>query len=222
MSPEQVRGKEFDGRTDLFSFGVVLYEMWTGVPSISRRPTGVIFESILNRASAPVVRLNPDVPRKLDEMIGKGLEKDRNLRYQRAADVRTDLQRVKRDDVSGTKSQASATSPHFSSLRASSGYSRHGKAKVVTGVLITLALVAVAGYGVFRLLKVKAEPPFQDFTITQVTKNGKTVAAAISPAWRKFLQRSPRRMVSRVCGFGTFRQVVTLKCLRHLMFFTKT
>ncbi len=181
MSPEQVRGKELDARTDLFSFGAVLYEMCTGVLPFRGDTSGVIFESILNRAPAPAGRLNPDLPPKLDEMIGKCLEKDRNLRYQGAADVRTDLQRVKRDDVSGTKSQASATSSHFSSLRASSGYSRHGKAKLVTGVLITLALVAVAGYGVFRLLKVKAEPPFQDFTITQVTKNGKTVAAAISP-----------------------------------------
>jgi eukaryotic-like serine/threonine-protein kinase len=97
MSPEQVRAKELDARTDLFSFGVVLYEMSTGVLAFRGESTGVIFEAILSRAPVPVVRLNPDLPADLERIIDKCLEKDRNLRYQHAADVRTDLQRLKRN-----------------------------------------------------------------------------------------------------------------------------
>jgi len=100
MSPEQVRAKELDARTDLFSFGAVLYEMSTGATPFRGESTGVIFESILNRAPVPPVRLNPDLPLKLEEVINKCLEKDRNLRYQHASEIRTDLQRMKRDTES--------------------------------------------------------------------------------------------------------------------------
>jgi eukaryotic-like serine/threonine-protein kinase len=101
MSPEQVRGKELDVRSDIFSFGVVLYEMATGVLPFRGETPGVIFEAILNRAPAPASRLNPDLPLKLDEIINRALEKDRNLRYQHASDLRADLQRLKRDLDSG-------------------------------------------------------------------------------------------------------------------------
>jgi TolB-like protein/Tfp pilus assembly protein PilF len=96
MSPEQARSKALDARTDLFSFGAVLYEMTTGQPPFRGESTATIFEAILSRAPVPPLRLNPDLPAKLEEIISKCLEKDRNLRYQHASDVSTDLRRLKR------------------------------------------------------------------------------------------------------------------------------
>ena len=108
MSPEQVRARELDARTDLFSLGVVLYEMATGQLPFRARSEGLIFDAILNRAAVPPVRLNPDLPPKLEDIILKALEKDRNLRYQHASDMHTDLLRVKRDLDSGHPSAASS------------------------------------------------------------------------------------------------------------------
>src|SRR5271170_2255158 len=108
MSPEQVRAKELDARTDLFSFGAVLYEMTTGDLPFHGESSAVICEAIVNRAPVAVVRLNREVPPKLEDIINKALEKDRNLRYQGAGEMRADLQRLKRDSETGRAMAASS------------------------------------------------------------------------------------------------------------------
>jgi eukaryotic-like serine/threonine-protein kinase len=101
MSPEQAWGEELDARTDLFSFGAVLYEMATGLMAFPGNTAAIVHEAILNRAPVPVARVKPELPPKLEEVINKALEKERKLRYQSAADIRTDLQRLKRHTESG-------------------------------------------------------------------------------------------------------------------------
>jgi eukaryotic-like serine/threonine-protein kinase len=141
MSPEQVRAKELDARTDLFSFGAVLYEMATGALPFRGESTGVIFNAILERPPVAPVRLNPDLPVELEHVINKCLEKDRNLRYQHASDIRTDLQRLRRDKDS-ERVTTSATA------RGAIGNGK--RRKVIVPAIVAALALSIAGYFYLR------------------------------------------------------------------------
>ena len=175
MSPEQVRARELDARTDLFSFGVVLYEMATGDLPFRGETSAVICEAIMNRAPVAAVRLNPDVPPRLEDIINKALEKDRNLRYQHASEMRSDLQRLRRDtETSRLVVPAASTNelPGAFSGPASSDRTSTGRMVAASGrrfpygmVIGILGLVAALGFAYWNQRKNPAVSPVSPTTV---------------------------------------------------------
>ena len=173
MSPEQIRAKELDARTDLFSFGAVLYEMATGLLPFRGESTGVISEAILNRAPGPILRFNPDLPPEMERIIHKCLEKDRTLRYQSASDLRTDLERLRRDTTSAhvglttTQAAAPATSSHR---------------LLAASLAIALLALSLVGWLLFRGRKASPATLAEWVQLTDFTDSA--VSPAISPDGR--------------------------------------
>ena len=194
MSPEQARGEDLDTRSDLFSLGTVVYQMATGKLPFAGATSAVIFHAILQLDPIPALQLNSALPLKLQEIIEKLLEKDRDLRYQSAADLRGDLKRLKRDVESGKKSAAAPTNPAVSvqvaaaSASSTSGSSSAvvaaaGRHKVGTGAMVLLGLVVLAAaiFGIYSLLARHGSLPFRNFSVSRVTEEGNVVSAALSP-----------------------------------------
>ncbi|MGC1087112.1 MAG: protein kinase, partial [Candidatus Acidiferrum sp.] len=195
MSPEQARGEEIDARSDLFSLGSVLYQMVTGRQAFPGSTSAVVFDNILHNAPVAPVTLNPDVPAEFERILNKALEKDREIRYQVAAELRADLKRLQREIDSGSRqastqksaARVSGVSQPPTRKATPSGSSAIVEAakkhKLGTGLTLfgIVVLVAAAGFGIYSIVMGTRHVPFDSFTIENLTNNGHVALAAISP-----------------------------------------
>ena len=213
MSPEQARAKELDARTDLFSFGTVVYEMATGQLPFRGDSSATIFEAILNRAPVAPARLNPDLPQKLEEIINKAMEKDRNLRYQHASEIRTDLQRLKRDSESGRRgatTQAGVAQP-LGSTSAVIAWAKQHKWGVAGAITAAFIVLGAAGFGGYVWTRPASVPKLSNYV--QITNDGEPKSLVGTDGSRLYLYirtRAYRGMAEMSLSGGEPRRVPIL------------